>query len=201
MPVWRLRNETSWLALATIESFFSWTEHIFIHIGILRGAPTTGTDVARLATSEWSEKFKAAFDLSDGASKRFYDQLLEIRRELRNFVAHGAFGKEGEAFQFHSTAGAVPVLLPHRAGGTTFTFGQGLIFDDAAALDLIEEFIKHLWAAPRAPAALYIETSLPLILTMAADGSYQQAMSSIEDMSACVEHLSQEHDRAANMDW
>jgi hypothetical protein len=201
-PARTVQTEARWLALAAIESFFSWTEHVFIHVAILSGKLTTGADVACVAESEWSEKFKCALDISDPTSKQLYDRLLEIRRELRNFVAHGAFGKEGRAFQFHSSAGAVPVLLPHRAGNKTFRIGEFLTFDDNAALDVIDKFNEHLWAGPRAPAKLYIQqTRLPIILTKASDGTYARAMSSIEDMKDFVEYLTHEADRAADMDW
>jgi hypothetical protein len=201
-PAWSLQAEARWLALSAIESFYSWTEHVFILIGILLGKLTTGKDVARLAEADWSEKFKCALDISDPATKKLFDQLIEIRRELRNFVAHGAFGKGGKAFEFHSGAGAVPVLLPHRAGNKTFTIGEHLTFKDDAALQVIEAFIKHLWDGPRAPAELYIQKSqLPIILTMAADGKYARAMSSIEDMEHAVDYLSHRFDQAANMDW
>jgi hypothetical protein len=67
-----------------------------------------------LAIGDWKDKFKAAIDLRDQTAKGHYDTLLEIRRQIRNFVAHGAFGKDGQAFDFHSSAGAVPVRLPHQ---------------------------------------------------------------------------------------
>ena len=38
MPVIELRREAGWLGLAAVEAFFSWTEHVFIHIAVLRGA-------------------------------------------------------------------------------------------------------------------------------------------------------------------
>ncbi len=200
-PAYALRAEAQWLALAAIEAFFSWTEHVFIHIGILKGELTTGKDVARLAEADWSAKFKCGFDLSAPTSKGFFDQLVEIRRELRNFVAHGAFGKDGQAFKFHSGAGAVPLLLPHRRNSRRFIFGGGLAFDDGSALKAIEAFIEHLWADDREPAKLYLESQLPVILSMATDGSYSAAMASVEDMKQLVDHLSHEFDRAANMDW
>lgn len=114
-PAAVMAKEARWLALAAIDAFFSWTEHVFIHIAIPNGELKTGADVARLAENEWSEKFKRALDISELISKQFYDQLLDIRRELRNFVAHGAFGKDGKAFNFHSGAGAVTgVASPSR---------------------------------------------------------------------------------------
>jgi hypothetical protein len=41
-PAFQLRTEAQWLALTAIESFFSWTEHVFIHISILNGRLQTG---------------------------------------------------------------------------------------------------------------------------------------------------------------
>lgn len=172
-PAHELMIQARWLALAAIETFFSWTEHIFIHIAILRGKVTTGVDIAQLAKADWSEKFKSALDLSDPASKCLYDKLVEVRQALRNFMAHGAFGKDGEAFRFHSGAGAVPLMLPHRTGKTKIRMTESLFFDDRTALKTIDLFVAHLWTGPRAPAELYIQQSqLPIILTHVSDGSY-----------------------------
>lgn len=201
-PAHELRTHATWLALAAIDSFYSWTEHIFIHIAILLGKVTTGVDIAHLAKADWPEKFKSAFDLGDPATKSLYDKLIEVRQALRNFVAHGAFGKDGEAFQFHSGAGAVPLMLPHRSGKRNVRMTERLFFDDAAALKTIESFVAHLWTGPRAPAELYIQQGqLPIILTYVTDGSYARAMQSIDEMNALVEHLGHQFDRAANMDW
>ena len=201
-PAYRLRVEASWLAMSAVEAFFSWTEHSFIHLAILLGKIKTAEKVAAVAKADWSVKFKSALDITDQSTKIFYDRLIAMRQELRNYVAHGAFGKQGEAFSFHSGAGAVPVLLPHRVGTKKFKLGHGLDFDLPAAIDLLEEFRSHLWSDSRAPAEIYIQQSeLPVVLTMAADGTYANAMTSAEDMNTFVEHLAAETDLAANMDW
>ncbi|MET3524205.1 hypothetical protein [Mesorhizobium abyssinicae] len=201
-PATRLRAEARWLGLAAIEAFFSWTEHVLIHIGILSGGVRTAGDVAILAEADWAAKYKSALDLADPASKDFYDRLLVVRKELRNFLAHGSFGKQGEAFSFHSSAGAVPVLLPDPIGSRKFSFGQHLSFDVAGPIRTIEEFIGHLWSGPRAPAEIYIQRyQLPLILTMVADGSYTKAMTSPEEMEQFANYLAGRFDRAADMDW
>ena len=67
-------------------------------------------------SSHFFSKFKACLDIHDHSIKVHYDRLVEIKRQIRNYMAHGAFGKNGEAFQFHSGAGAVPLLLPHQKG-------------------------------------------------------------------------------------
>ena len=201
-PWIRRSEDASWLALAAIDAFFAWTEHIFIHLAILQGKVTTGEQVAQMAEAEWGTKFKCAFDLSEVMSKRHFDKLVIIRRQLRNFMAHGAFGKDGAAFHFHSAAGAVPVVLDHRLSRRQFSLSPELEFDDTEAISTIEEFITYLWSGQRAPARIYIqESDLPLILPCASDGTYSAAMASVQAMTEYVHHQTEEWDRASNMDW
>ena len=201
-PDFKRAKDASWLALAAVEAFFGWTEHIFIHIAILQGNFTTGEQVAQIAESDWGTKFKKALDIGDKSTKSHFDKLVTIRRQLRNFVAHGAFGKEGEAFHFHSRAGAVPVVLDHTLARAQFSLSPELAFEDTEALAMIEEFIVHLWSGSREPARIYIqESGLPLILPNASDGTYARAMSSVDEMREFVDHLSEQWDAATNMDW
>ena len=202
MPSFELRRQAKWLALSAIEAFFSWSEHALIHLAILEGKVTTGLQVADLAGAEWQSKFKRALDISEPSTKRLFDELVLIRRQLRNYVAHGSFGKRGEAFTFHSGAGAVPVLLAHQAGRHRFALTGDLEFDEAAAIKVLREFISHLWSGVREPAKAYIqESDLPIVLTMASDGTYTEAMQSKMIMQEFIEYMSYRVDQAANMDW
>jgi hypothetical protein len=200
---WIKRSENaSWLALAAIEAFFGWTEHIFIHLAILQGRVTTGKDVAEMVEADWSAKFKRAFDLRDRPAKRHFDELVALRRQLRNFVAHGAFGKEGEAFSFHSKVGAVPVALDHTAPKAQFSLTPEWAFEDTKAIAAIEAFISFMWSGSREPAKIYIqESELPIILPYASDGTYRAAMASREDMQQHVDHMTGQWDMVSNMDW
>jgi hypothetical protein len=196
-------QEARWLGIAAIEAFFGWMEHVLIHIAILLGNIGTGQDVARLAQSEWSEKVKAVIDLSsEKETKAIYEDLLEVRRQVRNYIAHGAFGKHGEAFQFHSATGAVPVNLTDPQGNNKFSMWSVPSFDEAKTLEVAESFVTKLWEGNRAPAKLYLEgADLPVILSYAVDGTYASAMSSEEAMEDFVKSLTHEIDNAANMDW
>lgn len=201
-PASQLQREASWLALSVIEAFFSWSEHVLIHLALLSGKIASAEEIAFLAGAEWSRKFQAAIDIDNPTAKSQFDRMVSIRQDLRNHVAHGAFGKQGEAFSFHSGAGAAPVLLPHKRGSNHFTLDRGLEFDTKAAITAIEQFVEFIWSGDRAPAKLYIQDSyLPIILTYAANGTYAQAMTSTEEMNSFITHLSHEVDRAANMDW
>jgi hypothetical protein len=201
MPYFQLKREADWLALAVIEAFFSWTEHAFLHLAVLMDKATSAEDVTSLAEKEWPDKYKTAIGCVDDDSREHYEKLLALRRELRNYIAHGAFGKQGEAFTFHSHAGAVPVMLPHRRGTRKFRFEHGVSLDSKAAIQTIGYFIAFLWAGKRAPARIYLESELPLILTLVARGDYRLAMRSEESMREFAHDLAMESDQAANMDW
>jgi hypothetical protein len=200
LPAFSLRKEAQWNALAAIEAFFSWTEHVFLHIAILRCRLRTGEEVAQMAQADWKAKFKCALDLSDTTLKEHYDKLLELRFQIRNFVAHGAFGKRGEAFDFHSGAGAVPVFIRSR-DGRSYSISGSSSFDEHAAIDEVKNFIETLWSGQLEAANIYLSSGLPSILTYTTNGFYSGAMASAAEMESFVEHLSREVDNAANMDW
>ena len=207
-PSFRLSHESEWLALSVIESFFSWTEHVFIHLAILQGKFITGEGVKELAAADWQTKFKTALNINVPKLKYYYDQLTNIRYQVRNFVAHGAFGKEGEAFLFHSDAGAVPVKLPHREGKHSYRFRVG--FDvtrlesgsfDQRAIELFKEFIDYIRSGHLAPAWNYLDEGHDLVLTMAQNGQYKLAMESEENMKEFTEYFSFFSDSYGNMDF
>lgn len=202
IPYYELIRKAGWLAVSTIDAFFGWTEHIFIHLAILQGRITTGKEFANLVNADWSDKFKSALDVNDPEIKKRYDDLILIRRQTRNFMAHGAFGKDGGALRFHSPAGAVPVALDSDSSNIKFLLGVERTLSDANAIHAIDRFIEVLWRGPRAPARHYIQdSSLPLILPMASDGRYAEAMMSGAAMEEFVQYLETEFANAANMDW
>jgi hypothetical protein len=189
------------LALATIDSFFSWTEHIFIHLAILNQKISTGKDVSDLSLKPWQEKFKKAIDICDPESKRFYDDFLKIRKEIRNFVTHGYFGKDGKAFYFHSNVGYIPVYLSFLEGNNIASFSDSFTFDEDKVIKLIRLFIAYLWKGQKRPAMIYLDSHLPSILSFVKDGSYSLAMNSVESMKEFIEYLTYYDDLNANMDW
>lgn len=201
-PYFQLRKNANWLAMSAIEAFFSWTEHLFVHLAIVARGMSDGNSVANLAATDWQDKFAAALDISEQTTKNYFDQLIFVRRQLRNFIAHGAFGKNGETFQFHSSVGAVPVIMPHQKGKNKFSLFGELSFNEAEVINLLRGFTHFLWRSDVEPAMFYVmESHLPVILTKARDGSYARAMTSLDDMKMFVEHLQYQFDQAADMDW
>jgi hypothetical protein len=198
-PSYRLRGEAGHIAKAAIEAFFSFTEHMFVHLAVLRSRVGTGPEVAALMEAEWSEKFKAALDITEPETKRHFDRLLVVRRQIRNFVAHGRSGRTGE----HSS-----ITLPQAPRRCSFPeipprrdLGSCQTISDDDALKIADDFLAHIWSGPLRPAKIYLLTSpLPTILPHARDGVYAAAMSSARSMAKLVDRLGSAFDRAANMD-
>jgi hypothetical protein len=199
------KEENKWLAFAAIESFFSWTEHVFILIHILRSKAYTANQVNKLINAnKWGELYKLVLPVKDNNDNNYYfSKLTIIREQIRNFVAHGAFGKSGQAFKFHCNAGAIPMTLVEEKEPYSFSFNIALEFENHEAIILIENFINHLWDDnERNRASMYIhEQSHPLILTMAKDGTYKKAMKSDNAMNKLIEKLNYLTDEARNMDF
>jgi len=194
--------ESSWIGLAVIEAFFSWTEHVFVLLAIIEGKIKTALEVSKLSEAPWGEKYKTVLNISDQKSKLYLDEMLIIRKQLRNFVAHGAFGKKGEAFLFHSPVGAIPVRLPRIVEQQIFKISGENEFIEEKAIKLIEEFIDYLWSGDREPAKLYIQDSmLPLVLPWVSKGRYKRAMGSIEEMEAFIMGVNRHLEIVENMDW
>lgn len=207
-PEYPLSREAEWLAISVVESFFSWTEHAFVHLAILQGKCVTGGDVNSLSAAEWKDKFKTALDLNDPATKGYYDRLTTLRYEVRNFVAHGAFGKSGQAFLFHSGTGAVPVQLPHRRGEYSYRFPNFLEFigergthKDHQAIACIQEFVDYIRSGPLAPAWMFLDERMDSVLTHAQDGTYELAMKSKENMQDFIDYQTYLEDMYSNMDF
>jgi hypothetical protein len=196
------RASSEWLAISCIEAFYSWTEHLFIHLAIIAQGLADGKEIADLIEAEWKEKFVRALPLINPEVKKMHDELLIVRQQLRNFVAHGAFGKNGNAFRFHSPAGAVPVLFNHDKSLNRFSLTGSLSFDNQTVMIFLDNFIKYLWNGPMKLAMVYTQKwDFPTILTYAKKGKYKLAMSNAKEMKKLMDYLGHIMDQSANMDW
>lgn len=189
------------MAISCIEAFFSWTEHLFVHLAIVVQGLSDGEELSKLIDSEWKVKYKKAIPDDTVEANKFYDELLIVRQQLRNFVAHGAFGKDGNAFAFHSHTGAVPVMMSYKRRKNRFSLYGSLSFREKDVIAFVQEFIDFLWK--NFPAAMYYtqELCLPTILTLAADGTYNDASKDMESMKLFSDRLMSMMDDSANMDW
>ena len=200
-----LREEAAWLGQAAIDCFFSWTEHIFIHLAILLGNPKVNTveKCNRLIKSpEWGKKYKAVFDVDNDKKSEIYLSSLTKIRESRNFASHGYFGKHREALWVSTRIGFVPYNVEPGRSKNPWRHNENVGLPEHESLCTIEEFVKYLWSGARQPAYVLLQgTSYPTIFQFMLSGKYGEAMKSEEGMSNLVEGLGKKFDRDENMDF
>ncbi len=200
----RLLEQANWMAHAAVDAFFSWTEHFFTHLLVLKGVIKTGEDFKVSLQENWTTKAKKIFSMSDPDDQKIYSEFQKYRDQQRNFYAHGALGKQGEALRFHSSCGAVPIkLLPSQSIPRFTVWGR----DEnkpvsVQTLERTDAFVEQLFSGWRSIAEIYLrEYGLDSILQYSSDGTYEKVMNSPELMKEFCEALSYEIDRYENMDF
>ncbi len=192
----------NWLAISCIDSFFSWTEHLFIHLSIIANNISNGRDVANLIGAEWKVKYQKAIVDNSVEAKKYYNDLLKIRQQIRNYISHGAFGKDGNSFEFHSPTGAIPVIMNYNMRRNRFSLNGTLLFNENEVIQLIEDFIKYLWKSNLKTSMFYTQKlGLPTILTYASNGTYKNAIANMKNMKKLCDYLLYKIETSANMDW
>lgn len=200
-PAYEFYKQAVWLHEAAVDALFAWCEQALVHIAVLLGKLTNGKQIADLLNRDFGEKCKLVLNLSEAGDKSAYDDIIELRAQLRNYVAHGSFGKDGSTFQFHSQVGAVPLKILDNQTSSEFSFGSEPSRDWKNDYSRIDRFLGQLWSGARSPAKQYLEAGLPCVLTYTTNGTYQRAMESDDVMREFVDYLSMEIDNAANMDF
>ena len=199
------REEAAWLGQAAIDSFFSWTEHVFVHLAILLGKQkvNSGDKCNKFITNgRWGEKYKAVLDFErDIQAREYYDSLTEIR-ELRNFATHGHFGKGRETFWTPTSIGCVPYNVYLAKAKSPWRHNPSVGFTEHNSLQTIEKFIDYLWSDARQPARIILQESChPTFLKFMRSGEYAKAMESEEGMESLVRCIDNKLDIDENMDF
>ena len=119
---------------------------------------------AEFADRTWGEKFKALFGISDPAVKKHYDELLELKRSLRDPILHG-LGRDLRFLVSVPGLGLVPVSYEHLTRSIHYT---PTILDDAwirraiSAFDAFDTWLRE--TEPHLYALMFAESSLPVPL-------------------------------------
>lgn len=200
-PAYEFQSQSLWLHEAAVDAFFAWCEQALVHVAVLLGKLKNGKEIADLLKREFGEKCKLVLDLSDASDKSAYDDIVDLRVQMRNYVAHGSFGKDGSTFQFHTRVGAVPLKILDGDTQSEFSFGTDSLRDWEGDYARIDKFLTRLWSGGRSPAKQYLDTGFPCILTYVIDGTYQKAMQDEDNMRRFIDYLSRKMDDAANMDF
>ncbi len=199
------REQAAWLGQSAINCFFSWTEHIFIHLAMLLGNPKANTveKCNRLIKSpEWRKKYRSVFNVDNDREAETYLRSLTRIRESKNFTSHGHFGKDRETLWVSTGIGFVPYNAEPSRSINPWRHNDSVGFTERESLQLIERFIKYLWSGARRPAYILLqERSYPTFFQFMLSGDYGEAMKSEEAMKSLVYGIENKFDIGENMDF
>lgn len=194
-------SEGSWLAISAVEAFFSWTEHAFVLMAVLQSKIENGEDFVRISKEEWKKKFQACISLNNKEADSHFNRLLRIKDDVRNYMAHGSFGREGETFHFHSMVGAVPVSIS-KIKNQKLSMVKKLYVSPQEILKELDDFIDFFHQDERKRALKYIKnTDYPISLGYVVDGTFKRALESDEDMEDLIKEVDAILFQSWNMDW
>lgn len=208
----RIREKAAWVGQSAIDCFFSWTEHIFVHLAVLLDREDVNSigKCNKLIKNDWKSKYKSVFDTeADEEASLFLHTLTEIR-ESRNFTTHGRFGLRGERLWVPTRRGCFPYnVQSSRSRDPWCRLNDEMGFTERESLQAIERFIEYLWSGARQPARMLLqETPLPLIETpfptffkLMKSGRYREAMESEANMESLINELGVKFEIQANMEF
>lgn len=194
-------REGSWLAISAVEAFFSWTEHAFILMAVLQSKIENGEDFVRISKEEWKKKFQVCISLNSRDADSHFNRLLRVKDDVRNYMAHGSFGREGETFHFHSKVGAVPVAIS-KIKNQKLSMVTRLYVSPQEILKELDDFIDFFHQDERKRALKYIKnTDYPINLGYVVDGTFKRALESDEDMEVLIKEVDAILFQSWNMEW
>jgi len=195
------KQRGGYLAAAMLDAYFSKLEHTLVLMSPFARLQLADGELQRLVGSNWGGKFKMLFDIdADGTAKNIYDELNSVKEAFRNPVAHGGFLKKGASFFFHTSAGALPVLLSkaERDFELTICHVPPATYEEICTLlDKTDEFFE---TCPLCNAYRFVRSGLPVAVDDASRAKYAIAIAAgnFEDF---IRNEADTFDRHVNMDY
>lgn len=158
---WERRKHGSFAAIAAINAYFSWLEHVLVLALVFTEVDPRDGTLDKHIGDKWGDKFKRVFDPQTRDASRVLAELHDIAETYRNTYGHGGFDKQRATIGIHIDGiGAVPARLtdvrrsPHFE---LYPFGPASFSDVTTTLDEVDRFLRE---GPRALAMRYIEGGL-----------------------------------------
>jgi hypothetical protein len=188
--------------VAMVDSFFSKTEHLFIMVLPFIDFDREKDNLLELIGSRWQDKYKRIFQIeTDTTAKRFYDQLVNLKDNLRNTFVHGGFEKAGASLYFHfPNVGAIPTTLTKVKDSPHFNFfpvEENKFKDICTLFDQFEDWLK---SGKLAQGIKYLQSGLGVPFDDGSISKFREAIGS-DEFDNLIERWSYLDDQHTNMDY
>jgi hypothetical protein len=134
-------------AIAAINAYFSWLEHILTLALAFGGVDPSGETLCDHIGNRWGDKFRRIFNTLDADANRLLGRLHQVAEDYRNTFGHGGFDKHGATIgvQIEGIA-PIPARLtdvrrsPHFE---LYPFAPLSFREVTAALDEVDRFLDE----------------------------------------------------------
>jgi hypothetical protein len=190
---------------AMLDAFFSLVEHVFVGlIPFLRDKNIKSLKVEEYILSNWKEKYKYVFNLSeDKEANKQLEKLLFIKEQFRNPLSHGNYLKDGSSLKIHMEyVGAIPMKLTQANKNLHYSFKglNNLSFETIC--ETLDLFISYLTTNERTKfGMMYLNSELPIFLNKEMRTKNLRAMRSENAFRNHMNRLEKMINDHRNMDW
>lgn len=197
-------EEKEYYLSATLDAFYSWLEFLLIALFPFFNSERN-IDIHKIISMSWSEKFKKIFDLkNDKNIKIIYDDLLVLKEQFRNPMAHGHYLKNKGLFYIHMpNLGAIPFHLTENGKKLEYSFkriNENNFNKISGCLERFEYYIENTHHVTKL-ATRYLKNGLDLYFNYESRVEYKMACKSDKDMDYFIELTQKRVDDSRNMDW
>jgi hypothetical protein len=190
-------------AIAAINAYFSWLEHVLTLALAFGGADPAGGTLRDHIGNRWGDKFRRVFNTQDTDANRILGRLHEVAEDYRNTFGHGGFDKLGATVGVQIEGiGPIPARLtdvrrsPHFE---LYPFAPLSFEQVTAVLDEVDRFLHEHPATKYAVA--FIETGFDVPFDPDSRREYADAMKSEDRFTRFLDERGEEIDRIANMEF
>ena len=167
-------------AIAAINAYFSWLEHVLTLAFAFGGADPAGGTLRDHIGNRWGDKFRRVFNTQDTDANRILGRLHEVAEDYRNTFGHGGFDKLGATVGVQIEGiGPIPARLtdvrrsPHFE---LYPFAPLSFEQVTAVLDEVDRFLHEHPATKYAVA--FIESGFDVPFDPDSRREYADAMKS-----------------------
>ncbi|MET0400479.1 MAG: hypothetical protein ABW277_27050 [Longimicrobiaceae bacterium] len=195
------QREGFYSATAMLDAFFSRLEHFLILAWPFTSFRAGEDNLQEFIGAAWGTKYRTIFDFAGlPGAHRTYDELLEVKENYRNRLAHGGMDREGGSLFVHfEGVGAIPARLS--AGATTHIYPiSEITFNHVCEVfDRADEFLR---TGPPHVICRYIESGFDVAFDQESVAEYRSYLNTpSEELEHLLEQLAYRQDYYGNMEW
>jgi hypothetical protein len=197
----RPQREGFYCAAAMLDAFFSRLEHFLILAWPFTSFRAGEDNLLAFIGAAWGTKYKTIFDFAATPSAhRIFDELLEVKDNYRNRLAHGGMDREGGSLYVHFEGlGAIPARLSAGAPPHIYPISE-IAFDEVCGvLDRADELLRT-----DLPHVIYryIESGFDVAFDKDSVAEYQSYLATPDEkIDHLLHQLGYQQSYHDNMEW